>query len=357
MRLYLFLFLSLYLSTLLFGENLELWAETAILIDYNTKQILYQKNKDLEIPPASMTKLVTLFIVYEEIAKGNALKDDLVTISSNADYRNLPRDSSLMFIEQGQRVTLLELMKGLAIPSGNDAAIAIAEHLFGSVDKYLYHLNSEFSKLGLDKLKFVDSSGFDDFNSITVSQFVEFCLILLERYPEITDELFMLDNFTYPKKVNGYSTIGSIKQLNHNPLVSIYPGVKGLKTGFINKSGMNISLYAENNDRKIVGVIAGVKDPKKDIAAKKRFYDSITLLNYGFQNYQNIYLDKIKLPKIKTSKGNFIQPIIPYKRLFTLNNNSSFKYRLLNENLDSSFLGYVEIKNGQLSYNFPIYQK
>lgn len=347
------------LSVSIYSNNLNIWSQSAILVDLETKQILFEKNKDQLIQPASMTKLVTLYMVYRAIENRSISKDDLVNISWNADYRNLPRDSSLMFIEKGQKVTLFELMKGLAIPSGNDAAIAIAEFLYGSVDNYLKEVNNLMKYLGLKNITFVDSSGYSDNNMITTSDFIEFCIIFLDEFPQALNELFSLDSFTYPKKENGTSSIGSITQFNHNPIIKIYPEADGLKTGFINSSGMNISLTAKNNERRVVAVLAGVKDPIKKDAELKRIYDSIILLNQGLNNFTNINLDKIDMPYIKVQNSNIqiTQPIIAYKRKFTLAKDYKVEYSINTLTAPikyGEFLGYAYIQQDNSIYTFPI---
>ncbi|OQY39326.1 MAG: hypothetical protein B6229_03975 [Spirochaetaceae bacterium 4572_7] len=255
MKKLIFVFL-LYSLSILYSDELELWSQAAILIDGETDQILYQKNPNKLVAPASMTKVVTLFIVYEYISQGGH-KDEYVTVSKNADWRNLPRDSSLMFIEEGQSVTLLELMKGLAIPSGNDAAIAIAEHISGSVPAFIEFMNRRVTELGFRSMKFIDASGFDDNNSITVLEFAQFVAIFYEKYPEAIEELFSLKEFSYPKIKNGETSIGLVTQFNHNPMVGYFPGCDGLKTGFIYKSGLNISLSAKRNGRRVYAVLSG----------------------------------------------------------------------------------------------------
>jgi len=360
MRICLSIIFLILIYPLLFSFELDLWSETGILIDLETEQILYEKNSELPFPPASMTKIVTLYMVYSEIEKQRVNKNDLVNISKNADYKNLPKDSSFMFIEEGQNVTLLELMLGLAIPSGNDAAIAIAEYLYGTVDDYLLELTKTLDSLGFKSLKFVDSSGFDDNNSITAKEFAQFCLLFIKKYPSSLEELFSINEFTYPQRSNGKSSIGSIKQFNHNPVLDIYPNIDGIKTGFINKSGLNIALTAEKNGRRVVAILGGVKDNNRELAEKKRVYDSITILNYGLNNFKNINLDKIVLPAIANRNNGvkYIQPYIPYKRLFTINTQTTYRYNIINFSssiLSDEFLGYVELNDKNYTYIFPVY--
>ncbi|MGL1893737.1 MAG: D-alanyl-D-alanine carboxypeptidase [Spirochaetaceae bacterium] len=342
------------------ADDFDIWSDAAILIDYDTEQILYHKNINKVIAPASMTKLVTLYMAYLAIDNNLVNKTDLVTITKNADWRNLPRDSSLMFIEKGQKVTLIELMVGLAIPSGNDAAIAIAEHLYGSVNDYLIEVNNEMTNLGLSSLKFIDSSGFADDNQITVIQFVEFCLIFLKKYPEALDELFSLESFTYPKKKNGNTSIGGITQYNHNPIIGLFPGCDGLKTGFIDKSGLNISLTAKNSTRRVIAVLSGVRDKNKVEAEYKRIYDSIKILETGLNHYINVNLDTIKLPLVKVNNGlvKFIKPIIPFKRKFTLLKGVTFNYDFKSIDAPITYgekVGNVTFEQGGMTYQFPVY--
>lgn len=362
MHKYSILTLFIFINTFLVSIEIDLWSKSAILVDYNTEQILYKKNIDSDIPPASMTKLITLFLTYEEISKGNIAKTDLVSISSKADWRNLPRDSSFMFIEEGQKVTLLELMIGLAIPSGNDAAIAIAEYISGSTDLFIEKMNMEMQRLGFKTLRFVDTSGFDDYNNITVREFVEFCIYFTKKYPQSLDELFSLRKFTYPHKSNGNSSIGSIKQFNHNPMVELYPGCDGLKTGFIHKSGMNISITAKRDNRRVFAVLTGIKDKNKKRAALKRIVDCTKLLDYGLKHNKNIHLDKISLPPISVKNGTIqsIIPVIPYKRIFSINTITNIKYNISSIKAPVSygqFLGSVTLYQNGHKHTFPIYSE
>lgn len=358
-------FLHFFLVSLIFLKysyttEPEIWSESAILVDFTTEQILFEKNIDNTVAPASMTKIVNLFMVYDAIGKDLVDKNDRVKISERADYRNLPRDSSLMFVEQGQMVTIYELMLGLSIPSGNDAAIAIAEHIYGSMDNYLTAVNSTLKGLGFKTLSFVDASGYDDNNQITVREFAEFCILFIKKYPESLTEVFNVESFTYPKKSNGISSIGSIKQYNHNKLVGVYPGLDGLKTGFINKSGMNISITAVNSDRRVVAVLSGVRDSSKNMAELKRFYDATTLLNYAFFHFENVQLSSIELPHISIKGGIYreTQPIIPYNRDFTLSKSAKLTYEDIELSAPINFmerLSTVKIEQGGYHYNFPIY--
>lgn len=359
MHKYFFFTILLLSSNFIYSLKSDLWCESAILIDFDTEQILYQKNIDMVIPPASMTKLVTIYVTYNYLKDNNIDKNSFINISENADWRNLPRDSSLMFIEQGQKVTFKELLIGLAIPSGNDAAIAIAEAVSGSVEDFVKDMNNEMSKLGFKTLRFVEPSGYRDENQISVREFVQFCKILIEKYPEALEELFSLPYFTYPLKKNGNTSIGGIKQYNRNPMIELYPGCDGLKTGFIYRSGMNISLTAESNNRRILTVITGIKDNDKENAQLKRIVDSTKLLDFGLSQ-KNIFLDKLELPSITVEGGmqDAVKPVIPYKKIITLNSINNVKYNIDTVKAPIKIgdkLGTVTFEIYDSIYEFPIY--
>lgn len=302
----------------LFSNKLEIWSESAIVIDIKTDYIIYKKNINKVLSPASMTKLVTIYTLYEDINKGIYSKETLVPITKKADWRTLPRESSLMFIEEGHKVTVLELMKGLAISSGNDAAIAIAEFVSGSVDQFVDRMNLEMQKIGLENINFEDPSGYSSKNRITALEYAQFCKILIKKYPESINELFSLESYLYPKKKNGKTSIGGILQYNRNKLVVDYPGCDGLKTGFINESGMNIAITAKRDNLRVIAVLIGAKDKNKKVAEQKRYDDSIKLLDFAFSNYEYVQLDKIDLPYIKDLS---LKPKIPYKNSILINKN------------------------------------
>lgn len=339
----------------LYSNKLELWSESAIVIDFETDYIIFKKNIDEKLSPASMTKLVTLYVLYEDIRKGVYYKDTLVPISKEADWRSLPRESSLMFIEEGHKVTVLELMKGLAISSGNDAAIAIAEFVSGSVEKFVDRMNLEMKKLGLADIFFDDPSGYSSKNRITALEYVQFCKLLLKNHPESIEELFSLQSYLYPKKHNGITSIGGILQYNRNKLVTEYPGCDGLKTGFINESGMNIALTAKRDNLRVIAILIGAKDKNKKRAEQKRYEDAVKILDYSFNNFKYVQLDKIDLPIIESMS---IKPQIPYKKKILINKNSfDMNYNLLKiekEIYIDTKIGSVIINNGNEVLKFPI---
>ena len=294
-------------------------ARSAILIDSLTGTVLFEKNSQMSIPPASMTKLMSLYVVYKQIAEGVVSKNEIVRISKNADFRSLPPHSSLMFLEEGQNVSMQDLMLGLAVPSGNDAAIAIAERISGSVKRFVELMNLEAEQLGLSSVHFADASGLSAENRVSAADFVQFCSEYITRFPESLDELHSVRSFTYPKdinwKSNGTSVYGPITQYNRNNLLVAYAPVDGLKTGYIDESGYNIALTAEQNGRRLFSVILGGPGESSSEGSLLRAIDGINLLSYGFYNFTNIKSEDPEIQSPKIWKGTKSSVGIKYSEI------------------------------------------
>ncbi|MCP5514107.1 MAG: D-alanyl-D-alanine carboxypeptidase [Spirochaetales bacterium] len=285
-------------------EQPQVNCRSAVLYDVTSGTLLYEKNADEVIPPASMTKLMSLHIIFNAVDEGKLSLDTLIPVSRAASFKSSPPGSSLMFLEEGQRVTLLEIMKGLAVSSGNDAGVAAAEAVSGSLSGFIKLMNREASKLGLEKTYFADSSGYSSENQTTARDFARFCMLYLERHPESLPLLHSLPDFTYPKKANlppgGSSTHGSITQKNNNILLGSLEGVDGLKTGYIDESGYNIALTAERGGRRLLAVTMG---GEKEKGILNRAIDGAVLLSYGFYYFKTFYPVLPDLPPRKVFKG------------------------------------------------------
>ncbi len=277
---------------------------SAVLYDVTSGTLLYEKNADEVIPPASMTKLMSLHLLFNAVDEGHLSLDSLIPVSRTASFKSSPPHSSLMFLEEGQRVTLLELMKGLAVSSGNDAGIAAAEAVSGSLSEFIKLMNREAEKLGLVKTYFADSSGYSSENQTTARDFAQFCMFYLDKHPEALSLLHSLPDFTYPKKGNippgGRSTHGPITQKNNNVLLGSLEGVDGLKTGYIDESGYNIALTAERGGRRLLAVTMG---GEKEKGILNRAIDGVVLLSYGFYYFKTFYPVLPDLPPRKVFKG------------------------------------------------------
>ncbi|MBN2652696.1 MAG: D-alanyl-D-alanine carboxypeptidase [Spirochaetales bacterium] len=285
--------------------RIELNCSAACVIDVKTGRILFEKNSSQRIPPASMTKIMTTRIILKEVEKGKISLSDKIRVSRNADYRSLPRDSSLMFLEEGQVLTYSELLKGLAVASGNDGAVAAAENLFGSMELFIAEMNSEAKRLGLENTHFVEPSGYSDSNYTTAKDFARLSWFFVKDFPGDIKEYFALRSFAYPKSHNGSSSIGTIEQNNYNELLlTNFQGVTGLKTGYIDASGHNLAFSVSRDGFDIVGVVMGCRsyDSNYRNGSLVRAVDAATLATYIYSTYNLIDLSKLYQMKVKETK-------------------------------------------------------
>lgn len=280
--------------------NLTVHSGSAILIDAATGSILYEKNADAVIPPASMTKLVVMYVVFQEIATGRISLDDVVPLPPESWAVNAPPQSSLMFLAKGQIVTLRELLLGLAVASGNDAAMAVAHYVSGSVDAFVQRMNREMELLGLEKTRFVEPSGYSELNLTTPREFAAFARVYLSRYPEALENFHSQPSISYPQEHNlaewnkGESKNQPIFQQSTNKLLGVLPGCDGLKTGFIYESGYNLSLTAQRGETRFISIT--MKGPGTGSVEGNRYRvaDGTTLMEWAFSCFATHFKQNIK---------------------------------------------------------------
>jgi D-alanyl-D-alanine carboxypeptidase (penicillin-binding protein 5/6) len=264
-------------------------ARSAVLIDFKSGKILFEKNADEAIPPASLTKLVTIHVTYDAMAKGQIAYDDMVFPGPNSWFQNITAGSSLMFLEKGQRVSVMDLLRGLAVSSGNDAAIALAEYISGGIDQFADLMNSEMERMGLQSCFFVEPSGLSAENRITARQFALFMRLYLLEHPGSLEELHSVPHFTYPLEKHllpgTKSTYGPITQENRNLLITRFDGVDGLKTGYIEESGFNIAVTGTHDGRRVIAVLLGVDGATIPEGVINRAIDAAHLLAYGYYGF------------------------------------------------------------------------
>jgi D-alanyl-D-alanine carboxypeptidase (penicillin-binding protein 5/6) len=269
----------------------ELGSRAAVLMDAATGAVLYEKNPDEAIPPASLTKLVTMHLVLQEAAAGRADLDETVDLPAESWARNQPPRSSLMHLSPGQIVTLRDLMLGLAIPSGNDAAVAVALRFAPSVDDFAALMNREVRALGLVSTRFVEPSGVSEDNSTTAGEFILFCREYINLHPETLALFHSVPSFAFPRPENMpppyRDAPGTTTQYNHNRLLGILEGVDGLKTGYIDESGYNIALTAERNNTRLIAVILGAPAIPRQ-GERIRDEDGTALLTWGFEHFKTL---------------------------------------------------------------------
>ena len=237
-------------------------SRSAILIDMSDGRVLFEQNADAPIPPASITKVLTLFLTFEAVEAGRAHLTDMVRISRNAANARPVR----MGLKAGDVVSLGELIRGMAIVSGNDAAIAVAEYLGGSTTNFVTLMNIKAKRLGMWNSHFVNPNGLPAKGQLTTARDVaKLSLAYLRRFPEAL-QIHSVQEYTYR----------NVTRHNANRLLGVCPGVDGLKTGFVNASGYNLSATAMRNGRRLVAVVLGASSPRI------RTLETTKLLEYGF---------------------------------------------------------------------------
>ena len=270
----------------------DIMSTAAALYDFETGTLLYEKNGDQRIPPASMTKLMTLHLTLYAIERGDLQLDTRVTVQPEDDFSHMPRRSSLMFIEAGQELSLLQLMRGLAVPSGNDAAHMIARLVSGSVAAFVEEMNREVRRMGFEQIYFEDPAGLSAESYVTAKEFALFCREYIRQHPESIDLLHNQAEFTYPPAdavaQGSPSSFGPISQENYNILIGRHAWVDGLKTGYIDESGYNIALTARADGRRLVAVILGGPGENSREGALSRAIDGVNLISYGFYHFTRV---------------------------------------------------------------------
>jgi D-alanyl-D-alanine carboxypeptidase (penicillin-binding protein 5/6) len=301
-------------------EGPDIRCEAAVILDATTGEVLYSKNPDKEIPPASLTKLMTIHLALEKVSRGEISLDENIDLPEESWWMNQPWGSSRMWLNEGQLVTLRELLLGLAVASGNDAAVATAFYASGSVEAFAEEMNREARALGLKKTRFVEPSGISEFNITTAMEYAQFCKAYINFHPEVLKELHSVKEFTYPTAKN-YPKSWAVNNddnthRNNNTLLGTL-GVDGLKTGYIDESGNNIALTAEQNGTRFIAVLLGFP------TAQMRTDDGELLLSWAFDNYKTVKPAMDSFPAIQVWKAAADQAeIIPMDSLnFTARTN------------------------------------
>ena len=251
-----------------------------ILMDHLSGKILFEKNADDEIYPASMTKIMTALVVFDLLKKGETHLDEMITISENA-WRLSQSGYSSMFIMLNDQISVEDLLKGIIIVSGNDACVAIAEGLSGSEKDFVILMNEKAEEIGLENTNFNNSSGINDpENYSTVRDILKLSSYLIANYPEYYT-YFKETDFTWDR------TGGDpISQGNRNPLLYKNIGADGIKTGFLELEKYSLAASVKNGNRRIISVGSGFQS--KSIRSK----ESIKILNWGFRKFDTIQIIK-----------------------------------------------------------------
>lgn len=254
-------------------EVFETKAAQAILIDARTGKVMFEKDADRQIPPASMSKLMTMIMVFEALKAGKLNVDQEITISEDAWRRGgAASGGSTMYAELNSRVKLLDLMKGAMVQSANDACIAMAETMAGSEAAFAQRMTARARELGLANANFNNATGLPDPEHHTsVRDLAVLARHIINNFPDYY-KIYSTPEFTWNK----------ITQQNRNPLLKDYPGADGMKTGYTKEAGYGLVGSAVRDGRRLIMVIAGLKSiPERKAEAQK-------LLDWGFRQFKTI---------------------------------------------------------------------
>ena len=271
-KIWIFIFLILFIPIRVYGEELNLAenAKSAILIEASTGEILYQKNANERLAPASMTKIMSLILIMENIENGNLKWNDIVVVSKNASSMG----GSQIFLETNEMMTVEDLVKGICIASGNDATVSLAEKIAGTEKAFVKLMNDKAKSLGLRNTNFMNSTGLDAEG----------------HYSSAYDMAFMARELIKHEKVFSFTTIYEdyLRQdtdnkfwlVNTNKLIKTYDGADGLKTGYTKEAGYCLTATAKRDRMRLIGTIMGASE------SKTRNSNMMKLLDYGFNSYE-----------------------------------------------------------------------
>ena len=276
-----FIIISLYLSLILsVSANIDIKARTAILQDFLSGEILYEKDPDRSIYPASMTKIMTSIIAFDLIKSGDLSLDDKFIISEKA-WRLSTAGYSSMFIMVGDEVSVEDLLLGIIIASGNDACIALAEGIAGTEEEFAILMTSKAKELGMENTNFANSSGINDpDNYSTVRDILIMSEYLIKNYSEYY-EMYKIKDFTWDRTGGDPITQG-----NRNPLLYKNLGADGIKTGYLAVEKYSLASTIKREERRLIAVGSGFE------TKNSRSKQSSKLLLYGLTNYDTVNIAK-----------------------------------------------------------------
>ena len=326
-------------------------AKSSILIEATTGEIIYESKKDEKFAPASMTKIMSLIIIMEEIEKGNLKWNEEITVSKNASSMG----GSQIFLEEGEKMSVKDLVKGICMASANDAVVALAERISGSEEAFVFRMNENVKKLGLKNTNFKNATGLDVANHYSSAYDMSMMARELVKHKKILDFSGIYEDYLRQ------DTDKKFWLVNTNRLIKTYDGMDGLKTGYTKEAGYCLTATAKRGDMRLIGVVMGEE------TSSIRNEEMTKLLDYGFNlyNVSSLVTNKTKLGKYENSKMKLSNVnIVPSSSVNVLNKKGdpkrkvSYKLKVTREKLPikkGEKIGKMYVyENGKKLYNIDI---
>lgn len=314
-----FLLVFLYVGVLLpipvFADEVEVDAPSVILMEAESGVILYEKNPDEVRHPASVTKVMTLLLVFEAIDSGRIKMTDSITVSERAASMG----GSQVFLEVGEKMSVEDMIKSVVICSANDAAVALAEFVEGSESAFVDKMNAKALELGMKNTHFDNTNGLDDTTETHLTSSRDIALMsreLIVKHPSVLHYTTI-----WQDTIRG----GAFTLTNTNKLVRFYSGANGLKTGFTSKSGYCISATAKRDGLQLIAVIMGAESSDKRNQTAKRLFD------YGFAKYSHVelsYQEKISFRVAGGTKGESYGEVLPFSKVLPKEQMGNLTYEI-----------------------------
>lgn len=319
--------------------NLATSAKSSILIEASTGEIIHSSNENERYAPASMTKIMSLILIMEEIEKGALDLNEKIKVSANAASMG----GSQIYLEAGEEMTVNDLLKGICVGSANDAIVALAERISGTEEAFVFKMNERAKKMGLKNTNFKNATGLDEANHYSTAYDMAQMARELVRHGKILEYSGIYE--TYLRQ----DTNKKFWLVNTNKLIKTYDGMDGLKTGYTKEAGYCLTATAKRNDMRLIGVIMGEE------TSAKRNEEMSKMLDYGFNlyNVNNFLTTKTKVGILKNDKSkNGKVNVVPTQDINVLNKkgnkdrNLSYKLNITNEEIPikkGDVVGYLSV--------------
>ena len=343
-KIWIFIFLILFIPIRVYGEELNLAenAKSAILIEASTGEVMYQKNANERLAPASMTKIMSLILIMENIENGNLKWNDIVVVSKNASSMG----GSQIFLETNEMMTVEDLVKGICIASGNDATVALAEKIAGTEKAFVKLMNDKAKSLGLRNTNFVNATGLYAEGHYSSAYDMSIMARELVRHEKILEFSSIYED--YLRK----NTAKKFWLVNTNKLVKFYSYIDGLKTGYTGDAGYCLTATGKKNDMRLISVVMGEEN------TDNRTTDTLAMLDYGFNMYS---IDKVvnkdkSLGNVRVNLGDIENVDIMLEEDITILNNNQKGKKNITYEINTNNIN-APVKKGDVVGKIDVYEE